>query len=194
MKRILLAYLLALVCTAARARADEVLPIGSGDLRTLSALSEKVLVRGAGQVQHLVITGQYANGGIRDLTRQVKYRAVDPQVVRVDAHGLLAAAKNGTTDVLAEFQGKAVKVTVTVEEADREQPINFTNEIVPIFSKLGCNSGACHGKSTGQNGFRLSLMGFEPQVDFEALTRETRGRRIVPSAPEISLLLQKPTG
>ena len=134
-------------------------------------------------MQQLVITGHYANGGIQDVTRQVRYRAVDPKVVRVDASGSLAAVHNGTTEVIAEFQGQAVKVLVTVEEADREQPINFTNEIVPIFSKLGCNSGACHGKSTGQNGFRLSLLGFEPQVDFEALTREWRGRRICPVGP-----------
>ncbi len=173
---------------------DGILPIGNGDLRTLSALSEKVLLHGADQLQQLVITGHYANGGIRDLTRQVKYRALDPQVARVDADGRLRAAKNGTTDVIAEFQGQSVKVTVTVEDAHRELPINFTNEIVPIFSKLGCNSGACHGKSTGQNGFRMSLMGFEPRVDFDALTREARGRRIIPAAPEISLLLRKPTG
>jgi hypothetical protein len=189
-----LACLLALGCTSTLVKADEILPIGSGAVRSLSALAAKVVLRGAGQLQQLVITGHYANGGIQDVTRQVTYRAVDPKVVRVDASGLLAAAQNGTTEVIAEFQGKAVKVLVTVEEADREQPINFTNEIVPIFSKLGCNSGACHGKSTGQNGFRLSLLGFEPQVDFEALTRESRVRRIAPSAPEASLLLQKPTG
>lgn len=197
MKHILrqtLACLLALGWAPSLVKPSEILPIGSGDLRTLSALPEKVLLRGADQLQQLVITGHYANGGIRDLTRQVKFRALDPQVARVDAAGLLVAAKNGTTDVVAEFQGKAVTVTVTVEDAHRELPINFTNEIVPIFSKLGCNSGACHGKSTGQNGFRLSLMGFEPLIDFEALTREARGRRIVPAAPEASLLLQKPTG
>ncbi len=168
--------------------------IGTGELRSLSALSEKVVLRGAGQLQQLVITGHHANGGIRDLTRQVKYRTLDPQVATIDAHGLVTALKNGTTEILAEVDGKAVKIGVTVEGADREQPINFTNEIVPLFSKLGCNSGACHGKSTGQNGFRLSLLGFEPRIDFEALTREARGRRIIPSAPEVSLLLQKPTG
>lgn len=187
---ILCAMLLSPLC----ANADDVRPIGSGELQTLSALSEKVLLRGAGQLQQLVITGHYANGGIRDLTRQVKYRALDPQVARIDAHGLLSAAKNGTTDIVAEFQGKAVKVTVTVEEAHRELPINFTNEIVPIFSKLGCNSGACHGKSTGQNGFRLSLLGFEPKIDFESLTRESKGRRVFLPAPKYSLLLLKPTG
>ncbi|HYT94069.1 MAG TPA: DUF1549 and DUF1553 domain-containing protein [Gemmataceae bacterium] len=187
--------LLVLSGTTQQARAEpEIPPIGSGDLRTLSALPEKVLLRSAVEVQQLVITGHYANGGVRDLTRQVTFRALDPRVVRVAAGGLVEAGKNGVTEVIAEWQGHTVKVKVTVKGADRQQSLNFTNEIVPLFSKLGCNSGACHGKSTGQNGFRLSLLGFEPQIDYEALAREGRGRRVMPSAPEASLLLRKPTG
>ena len=75
----------------------------------LSALADKVVLRGADQLQQLVITGHYANGGIRDLTRQVKYRALDPQIVRVDANGLLTSTKNGTTEVVAELQGKTAQ-------------------------------------------------------------------------------------
>src|SRR6185436_9173350 len=112
------------------------------------------------------------------------YQVVNPDVVRVGASGLVAAVRNGSTEIIAETQGKSVKITVSVERAEREQPINFTNEIVPIMSKLGCNSGACHGKSTGQNGFRLSLLGFEPMVDFDALTWESRGRRLLHTSPE----------
>ena len=59
--------------------------------------------------------------------------------------------------------------------ADRS--INFANQVVPIFTKLGCNAGGCHGKASGQNGFKLSLLGFEPEVDFNALVKEARGRR-----------------
>ena len=173
---------------------EKTLPIGSGDLQHLSALADKVTLCGVGQVQQLVITGHYANGGVRDLTRHVKYRSGDAAIVRADSTGLVTTVANGSTNIMAEIDGISVKIGVKVEGADREQPINFTNEIVPIFSKLGCNSGACHGKSTGQNGFRLSLLGFEPLVDFEALTREARGRRIVTTAPEFSLLLRKPTG
>jgi hypothetical protein len=173
---------------------EKTLPLGNGDLRSLSAFPDRIALRGAGQLQQLVITGHDANGGSRDLTRQVTYRAAEGSVVQVDAKGLLTAITNGTTEVVATLDGKSVRVGVRVEAADQEQPINFTNEIVPLFSKLGCNSGACHGKSTGQNGFRLSLLGFEPLVDFEALTREARGRRIIPTAPEASLLLRKPTG
>src|SRR4030095_15026750 len=76
----------------------------------------------------------------------------------------------------------------------RPPPINFPNEIVPIFSKYGCNSGGCHGKSGGQNGFQLSLFGFTPEVDYASLTRDSRGRRVFPAAPEHSLLLRKATG
>ena len=75
-----------------------------------------------------------------------------------------------------------------------DPPVNFPNQIVPIFTKLGCNTGGCHGKSSGQNGFRLSLLGFEPTEDYEHLVKEGRGRRLFPAAPERSLMLLKATG
>src|SRR5690606_9093862 len=65
---------------------------------------------------------------------------------------------------------------------------------VPIFTKLGCNGGGCHGKSGGQNGFRLSLLGFVPHDDYEYLVKESRGRRLFPASPSESLLLQKAIG
>ena len=74
-----------------------------------------------------------------------------------------------------------------------DRPINFANRIVPIFTKYGCNGGGCHGKSGGQNGFRLSLLGFEPAEDYEHLVKEARGRRLFPAAPQQSLLLTKAT-
>ncbi len=77
---------------------------------------------------------------------------------------------------------------------DTDLPINFTNQIVPIFTKLGCNSGGCHGKSGGQNGFALSLLGFVPEFDFQTLLKEDRGRRLLPAAPDSSLLLLKASG
>jgi hypothetical protein len=75
-----------------------------------------------------------------------------------------------------------------------EEPVSFVNEVVPILTKQGCNGGTCHGKATGQNGFKLSLFGFEPDEDYEHLVLEQRGRRVVPSAPEESLLLTKGAG
>ena len=73
----------------------------------------------------------------------------------------------------------------------QETTVSFVNEVVPVLTKQGCNGGTCHGKATGQNGFKLSLFGFEPDEDFEHLVYEQRGRRLTPSAPEESLLLTK---
>lgn len=71
-------------------------------------------------------------------------------------------------------------------------PLNFVNDIVPILTKADCNTGGCHAKAiTGQRGFRLSLLGFEPQEDYEHIVKEGRGRRVFPAAPDQSLLLLK---
>jgi len=74
------------------------------------------------------------------------------------------------------------------------EKVNFVHDVVPILTKGGCNAGACHAKAdVGQRGFRLSLLGFEPQEDYETIVKEAKGRRVFPNAPEQSLLLLKAT-
>ena len=75
-----------------------------------------------------------------------------------------------------------------------EVAVTFEHDIQPLLTRFGCNSGACHGKSRGQNGFALSLLGFDSDFDYASITREGRGRRISSSAPASSLLLEKATG
>lgn len=73
--------------------------------------------------------------------------------------------------------------------------VNFKNDIVPLLTKAGCNMGSCHAKAGGgQNGFQLSLLGFEPLEDFEAIARSSRGRRISVANPDDSLILKKASG
>src|SRR5262245_34900085 len=74
------------------------------------------------------------------------------------------------------------------------QPPSFVNEVEPLLTRLGCNQGACHGKGSGQNGFRLSLRGYAPEWDHAWLTREHLNRRVNFTVPEDSLLLRKPSG
>ncbi|MCE9528641.1 MAG: S-layer protein, partial [Planctomycetales bacterium] len=75
-----------------------------------------------------------------------------------------------------------------------EPAIDFRNDIEPILSRHGCNAGGCHGKASGQNGFKLSLFGFDAAFDYDEIVKRARGRRISVSAPEQSLLLVKATG
>ena len=72
--------------------------------------------------------------------------------------------------------------------------VSFELDVQPILTARGCNQGACHGKQRGQNGFQLSLLGFDSDFDFRALTRQSRGRRISLATPMNSLLLKKATG
>jgi hypothetical protein len=75
--------------------------------------------------------------------------------------------------------------------AHADQPVSFELDIQPLLTSTGCNMGACHGKQRGQNGFQLSLLGFDSDFDFDAITQQSRGRRVFPASPEQSLLLQK---
>ncbi|HET6246801.1 MAG TPA: DUF1549 and DUF1553 domain-containing protein [Tepidisphaeraceae bacterium] len=152
-------------------------------------------IRGADARQQLIVTGSYTSGAQRDLTRQVHYDVSPAGVISVDDKGLITPLGDGSATLSAKTKdGPAAELSVNVKQFGEQIPVNFPNQIVPIFTKLGCNSGGCHGKSGGQNGFRLSLLGFEPTEDYEHLVKESRGRRIFPADPERSLLLLKATG
>ena len=133
--------------------------------------------------------------GQRDLTRAAQYSLEPAGIVAIDASGLVKPVADGVVTLTASADGLSpASLQVKVEQSATPQPINFPNEVVPILTKHGCNGGGCHGKSEGQNGFRLSLLGFTPEEDYEHLVYEARGRRLFPAAPEHSLLLLKAAG
>ena len=151
------------------------------------------IMHGPDSRRQLLVTGQYASGQSHDLSQKVAYTVAPAGVLTIAGDGFVTPAGEGTATITATAQsGQTVTLDVTVDQFGQEKLINFTNQIVPIFTKLGCNTGSCHGKSGGQNGFRLSLLGFYPEEDYEYLVKENQGRRIFPSSPEYSLLLTKP--
>lgn len=144
--------------------------------------------------RQLVVTADYGNAQLRDVTPLVVYSAAPAGIVEIDSTGLVTPLADGQATITASGpDGKTAASTVTVAHTTEQVPINFPNQITPIFTKLGCNGGGCHGKASGQNGFKLSLLGFEPSEDYEYLVKEGRGRRVFPAAPELSLVLQKAT-
>ena len=162
-------------------------------IRFESGSQQEMVLQGPNSRGQLVVSGDYDSGQVHDLTVEVTY-AVSPEgPVDVSKDGFITPRADGECDVTATTSdGKKAVVHVTVESFSDPLPINFSSEIVPVFTKLGCNTGACHGKSGGQNGFKLSLLGFYPDEDYEWLVKEHRGRRIFPASPEYSLLLRKP--
>src|SRR5437868_14350771 len=76
----------------------------------------------------------------------------------------------------------------------RAQAPDFETQVIPILTRAGCNSGACHGAAIGRGGFKLSLLGYDPAADYENLVLEGKGRRVNLAQPARSLLLRKPSG
>ncbi len=172
-------------------------PPKPSEVQSLQPFPAKVQLVGLDDAQQLVLTAvlsKDAGGRLQDLTTDARYEVADPKVARVTSGGRVVPVGNGTTEVTARYGDKVVRLPVTAKSCDENLAINFGNQIVPIFTKLGCNSGGCHGKASGQNGFKLSLLGFEPDVDFVSLVKEARGRRLFPAAPDRSLLLLKAAG
>jgi hypothetical protein len=100
---------------------------------------------------------------------------------------------DGKTLVTARLGKLTATVPLDVRGVTNPQPPRFASDVVPVLTKGGCNQGACHGAASGKGGFKLSLMGYDPDADFDAIVRGSRGRRIVRNAPEASLILRKPT-
>lgn len=132
--------------------------------------------------------------GPRDVTRGAKYTSANPAIARVDGAGYVTPVGDGRTTIRVEHGGDLLDIPVTVTGFGSSRPVDFRTEIEPLLSKLGCNAGGCHGKASGQNGFKLSLFGFDTDFDHAAITREARSRRIFPANPDESLFLTKATG
>jgi len=149
-------------------------------------------LRGGDAEQQLVVTGSGARH--IDLTRSAAFKMEDESVARVDAGGVVKPVGEGVTRVVVQHKGATAQAVVRVISAAGDLPVSFKLDVMPILTARGCNSGPCHGKARGQNGFKLSLLGFDPDFDYAALTQHARGRRVFPAAAERSLLLRKAAG
>ena len=152
-----------------------------------------VALVGARARQALIVTGQFGDGSGSDLTRVAKFRSLQPHVAQVNAEGVVTPAGDGMATIKVWVPGnKTTSVQVTVKDARMNSPVSFVNEVAPVLSKAGCNAGACHGAQYGKGGFKLSLFGYDPVPDYEAIVKFGEGRRVARSQPEKSLILLKP--
>jgi len=148
--------------------------------------------RAAGQA---VATLHLPNGRSVDVTRRAAWESSDSQIASVTA-GRLQPLADGNCQIAVsltdpELGSLNARLDLTIADRGLDEPVSFRRDVLPILNKFGCNGGSCHGKLAGQNGFRLSLFGFDPAADYNSLTKEGRGRRVFPAAPQRSLLLEK---
>ena len=169
--------------------AEETKAAASGSLVTVSP--QAVVLDSPESSQQLIVTATDSDARTSDATRVASYSIADPAFARVDEGGMVWPLSNGTTEIVVEFESLTRRVPLEVRRLDAPVPLSFPRDIIPILTKAGCNSGSCHGKAEGKNGFKLSVFGYDPYADWEALVRQARGRRANSAAPEASLFLRK---
>ncbi|QDU31919.1 Bacterial Ig-like domain (group 2) [Anatilimnocola aggregata] len=128
-----------------------------------------------------------------DISSLAKYESSDPAVVTVSAAGQLRAMKDGKAKIKVSQGSRTIEVPVTVAGIVEQPDVQYLEQIRPILAKNGCAMAACHAAQHGQGGFKLSVFGFEPDKDREAMVRDSIGRRVSLVDPEQSLMLLKPT-
>jgi hypothetical protein len=143
--------------------------------------------------QSVVVQAVYADGLTRDVTADANFVLANKALAKIEA-GVFSPMADGKTDLQIKYGGKEVTLPVSVDHAKLDRSISFNNDVMPVLMKAGCNSGSCHGASSGKDGFRLSLFGYDPDGDYFRLTRQNVGRRINLSLPEESLMIEKALG
>jgi hypothetical protein len=161
-------------------------------IRSLSLLPQNSMLVGARAAQTLVAMAAMGDGSVKDVTAECQFRSHNPKVATVNAQGVVTPVANGATVVTAQC-GKTATSTKVVVKNIEDNTFNFTNHILPVISKLGCNRTGCHGSPKGKSGFKMSLFGAEPEPDFVAFAKSGEGRRINPADPAKSLFLLKAT-
>lgn len=151
-----------------------------------------IALDGPRSLQHLVVTATMKDGATADVTDRVAFSIANPRLLKISG-GILYPVADGETRITAKIGRLASNAGVTVRHAGAPASVEFVNDIMPILSKAGCNSTACHGSPVGKGGFKLSLFGYEPELDQPAIVKDADGKRVNLKDPARSMVLQKAT-
>jgi Protein of unknown function (DUF1553)/Protein of unknown function (DUF1549) len=144
--------------------------------------------------QTFLVEARRGSAMVADETSRATFTIDRADVASVSPDGRVSPVGDGEALLTACIGDQTVKAAITVKNFGKDEPWSFRNHVMPVLTRAGCNSGACHGAAAGKNGLRLTLRGYGPEVDYDVLTRQALGRRINKTSPAHSLFLLKPTG
>jgi hypothetical protein len=159
----------------------------------LEVVPHSIALTGREARQKILVNGYRSDGSVVDLTGTASINPADTRITRLDSEGVARPVKAGKTTLRVRAVGLSATVPVAVIASQKPFAWSFDNHVEAVFSKQGCNMGACHGAAAGKGGFRLTLRAYDPEVDYARLLLEGRGRRVVKTDPPDSLLLKKPS-
>jgi hypothetical protein len=163
---------------------------------TFHVTPAKVLLNDNFALANLIVTQADARGEFSDrsddLTTTARYASSNAAVVTVTKAGMLRPTGNGNAEITVTVDGNSNNVPVTVDGFQSRPEVGFLKLVMPMMTKAGCNTGACHGLQSGKGGFKLSVFESSPQQDHGVMVRAHQQRRINLLVPQESLILQKP--
>ncbi|MFM8413612.1 MAG: DUF1549 and DUF1553 domain-containing protein [Planctomycetota bacterium] len=172
-------------------------PATAFEVVAIEVFPPKVQLDSARDFQRLVVQARAADGRTQEVTAAAEITLSDPKLATLDKPSggvVVQPAADGDGTLRVVHAGHAVEVPLRVVSASTPAPLSFRLDVMPVFSRAGCNMGSCHGAARGKDGFRLSLFGFDPAGDYHRLTRELPGRRIDLASPRDSLVFLKSIG
>jgi hypothetical protein len=169
----------------------EAAPLPLPAIKSLHIEPSSLTLKNGRDERRVLVLGKTDGGKYIDLTSIATLKSESPNVEIAD--GYIRPKANGEATITVGAAGKSAKLEVNVGDASMP-PVRFVREVEPVLSKVGCNAGTCHGSAKGKNGFKLSLRGYDPQFDYQALINDLSGRRFNRVNVDESLMLLKPTG
>lgn len=162
-------------------------------IASIEVFPRQVSLETAADFHRLIVIARFKDASTHDITAQSKLTLADPSLAKLSGSAL-TPLKDGVTRLRIDYRGLSAEVPVVVKDAEKPRPISFQLDVMPVLTAAGCNTGSCHGSARGQDGFHLSLYGFDPKGDHFRLTTEMAGRRVNTALPEESLLITKSIG
>ena len=159
-------------------------------VRGMAVYPETITLETVRDFNSFVAVATFEDDVTQDVTGKAKITLADPTIAKLDGFKLLPL-KDGATTLTVEWLDKKVDVPVVVKDAAKDRPVSYNLDVMPVFMRANCNTGSCHGSARGQDGFMLSLFGYDPKGDHFRLTQQLSGRRINHALPEESLLVTK---
>ncbi|MCU0720463.1 MAG: DUF1549 and DUF1553 domain-containing protein [Pirellula sp.] len=139
-----------------------------------------------------LVTAKLKSGELIDVTSFCNFVSAGSQVW-TSPRGWVQPLGSGESRLEVKLADHRIEVPINVS-IPSDSSMDFVRDVNPVLSRLGCNSGTCHGAQAGKSGFKLSLRGYDPLFDIRSLADDLAGRRLNPSSPLDSLIVTKPLG
>jgi len=179
--------------TTANVKLDSASDSASATWQSLAIYPPAIRLSAKADSQHVIAVATRSDGITQDVTEQTEWKIANSDLAQIE-NTVLSPKADGSSQITAQWQGLSANAELQITNSQLVRTVSFERDVMPILTKVGCNTGSCHGAARGKDGFRMSLFGFDPAGDYQRITREIGIRRINLAVPDQSLVLLKATG